>query len=93
MPYFDSRYADGFFYRASDPRNGSYQITVDRIYPPVNISFSYYVWVDGDRIDIISERYYGTEDSWWKIMDINPEISDPLNIAPGTTIRIPNARF
>jgi phage tail protein X len=92
MPYFDSRYADGFFYRANDPRNGTYQISVDRVYPSQIASFSYYVWVDGDRIDILASRYYGTEDSWWKIMDLNPEIPDPLNIAPGTTIRIPNAR-
>jgi hypothetical protein len=93
MPYFDSRYADGFFYRASDARNGTYQITVDRVYPSRNVPFSYYVWVDGDRIDLIANKYYGTEDSWWKIMDINPEIADALNIAPGTTIRIPNARI
>jgi hypothetical protein len=91
MPYSDSRYADGHYYYANDPRSNLTRISVDRQFPITSTKFHYYVWVEGDRIDLVSANLYGSEENWWNIMDINPEISDPLNILPGTTIRIPNA--
>lgn len=92
MIYSDSRYATGRVYKALDSRTDSYRVGVGRIYPNRQAPFYYYVWVDGDRIDNLAYRLTGSPDEWWSIMDYNPEILDPHNIAPGTTIRVPRGR-
>jgi nucleoid DNA-binding protein len=44
----------------------------------------------GNRLTIISKRYYGSKDFWVYIYEANKDrISDPDNIAVGTIIRIP----
>jgi len=44
----------------------------------------------GNRLTIISKRYYGSKDFWVYIFEANKErISNPDNIAVGTLIRIP----
>lgn len=48
-----------------------------------------YVWRAGDRIDRISQTYLGDPSKWWQIMDINPELPNPMDIEPGTVLRIP----
>ena len=47
--------------------------------------------VEQDRIDQVAKKFLGYSHLWWKIMDFNPETINPLDIAPGTVIRIPNA--
>ena len=90
MPLFtDSRYANGEFYKAYDPRNGNYQPAVLRAFPQTSADFYYYVWTDKDRIDVVAHRLLGNSDFWTKIMDYNPEILDALSIAVGTNLRIP----
>ena len=88
--YSDSRYADGLFLQAVDARTGKSQITVFREFPSANISAHYYSWVEGDRIEVVASKLFGNSDMWWSIMDVNPDIIDPQNIAPGTSVRIPN---
>lgn len=45
----------------------------------------------GDRLDLLSYKYYSRPDLWWFILDHNPEIEDPANIPAGTILRIPRA--
>jgi phage tail protein X len=90
MIFFDSRYATGEIRRAFDSRNDKYRLTVFRSWPYLSATFLFYEWVDGDRVDVIAEKFYGRAELWWRILDANPEIIDPLTIAPGTVIRIPN---
>jgi hypothetical protein len=90
MLYSDSRYADGYFYKAQRAQDGSFQTTVDRRFPNVTSSFFYYDWLEGDRIDLVANKIYGDPSYWWKIMDFNPEVMDATNIPSGTTLRIPN---
>lgn len=90
MIYADSRYANGKVLTVEDPRNGDYRAAVYRKFPRVRSNFYYYTWVEGDRIDIISERLLGSPFFWWKIMDFNPEVLDPFSIPIGTDIRIPS---
>jgi nucleoid-associated protein YgaU len=47
--------------------------------------------VYGDRIDYLASIYLGSAVLWWKILDVNPEINNPFNIAPGTVLRIPRS--
>jgi hypothetical protein len=90
MIYSDSRYANGRIFKANDSRTGNYPITVLRTFLPSNNSFFYYTWSDSDRIDSVANDYFGAPEMWWKIMDINPEISNAFNIPVGTLVRIPN---
>lgn len=89
--FTDSRYADGLFAKTYDARNSTYVYSVYRNFPYKSINFYYYVWTIDDRIDLLAYKLLGNADFWPRIMDINPEIINPLNIAPGTTLRIPNA--
>ena len=91
MIYSDSRYADGNIFVASDSRKRTYEVTVYRTFPTLSSEFFLYTWVQGDRPDIVSHKLLGDSEFWWRIMDINPEMINPLHIPIGTTIRIPTA--
>lgn len=90
MPYSDSRYAQGLFFKSNDPRTYTNQVGVLRQFPVLSGDYYYYTWVEGDRIDTVAFNLYNDPEMWWTIMDANPEIIDPQNIAPGTNLRIPN---
>jgi hypothetical protein len=55
------------------------------------VSFSSYIWKIGDQIEYLAYSAYGDETSWWIIADANPEILFWDNLAPGVTVRVPNA--
>jgi hypothetical protein len=61
------------------------------VFPDATSTFYTYVWLYWDMLDILAQRLYNTSDAWTLIMDYNPEITDALNIAPGTQLRMPNA--
>lgn len=87
----DSRYAEGRVpFKAHDSRTNTYQATVMRSFPYQTNQFYYYVWLDNDRIDKVAYKLTGDEQFWWRIMDFNPEIIDPLNIPVNSLLRIPN---
>lgn len=90
MIYLDSRYADGPLFKAMDARNGHYYVTVMRRFPTYAVKFFWYEWVATDRLDDLAARSLGNPEFWWQILDLNPEILDPFDIAPGTQLRIPN---
>ncbi len=50
-----------------------------------------YRWNEDDRVDSVAADYYQDPTQWWRIAEVNPEILDWTDIAPGTLIRIPNA--
>ncbi len=45
--------------------------------------------VDGDRLDLLSERYLGRAELWWVIADYN-ETEWPIELQPGIALRIPS---
>jgi len=45
--------------------------------------------VDGDRADLLAHRYLGRAELWWIICDYN-DIFFPLELEPGTVLRIPS---
>jgi hypothetical protein len=60
--------------------------------PPTAVvgrSVKYYMWKDGDRLDQLAAEKFADPRYWWKILDLNPEIPDPMLIEPGTIIRLP----
>ena len=90
MIYLGSRYWNGPISKVYDRRRDQENLTVFRSWPTANTKFSVYYWAVGDRLDTVSQTIYGSPDYWWKIMDLNPEITDPSSIKPGTYIRLPN---
>lgn len=87
MIYLDSRYADGNVVPVETNKGNS--IAVFREFPTARTEFFLYEWKDRDRIDVLAYNLLGSSDLWWKIMDFNPELSDPFVIPIGTVIRIP----
>lgn len=49
----------------------------------------FYTSIDGDRLDILANRFLGRSDLWWIICDYN-DIFFPLELEPGTVLRIPS---
>lgn len=90
MIFLDSRYVDGKLYKARDSRTNKVQVSVFRVFPEDVSSYFIYEWVETDRIDNVASRFLGSPNLWWRIMDFNPDIIDPFNIAPATQLRIPN---
>lgn len=89
MIYTDSRYATGTFSKAFSSKRASYHLSVLREFPQDQSTFYYYNWRERDRIEFVAAKLLGDSNSWWTIMDYNPELLDPFNIPVGTPIRIP----
>ena len=91
MIYLDSRYATGILFKAWDARKNQYNLSVFRKFPSYKQNFYHYEWTAIDRLDLLANKFLGNANLWWMIMDINPEIIDPNDIAPGTVLRVPHA--
>lgn len=48
-----------------------------------------HIFQKGDRIDLLSYRYYGDAQLWWVIMDANPKYMTPWDIPIGANLYIP----
>jgi hypothetical protein len=85
----DSRYADGTVFLAYNPGKKQYDVSVFRNFPTRTGQFFWYTWQSSDRIDVVAQDLLGDETRWWELMDYNPQVLNPFNIAPGTQIRVP----
>lgn len=90
MIFSDSRYSDGELLKSLDARKGLINVSVTRTFPSSQVPFFYYTWNSSDRIDLVALSLLGDPELWWEIMDLNPEIINPMGILPGTIIRIPS---
>jgi nucleoid-associated protein YgaU len=64
----------------------------DNKYPriPLSINDIYVITTVGDRLDILSQQYYGDSSLWWIISIANENsFQNSLYIPTGTQIRIP----
>ena len=85
-----SRYYDGPLAQLQDKSSNQYELSVFRKFPTDHpITYVTYVWKERDEIARVADWFKLNPRFWWKIADINPEILDVFDIAPGTTIRIP----
>jgi hypothetical protein len=88
--YKTSRYNDSEITYLSIVENGDLTPVVDYVFATLGtLTWSDYVWRDGDRLEKVSQDFYSSPHSWWIIAEANPEIEDPLNIPAGRTIRVP----
>ena len=70
---------------------GVYNLTTLRTVPPQTGVFVLYAWQNTDRVDLVAAKFLGDATLWWAIFDLNPEVIDPLNVPPGTVLRIPKS--
>lgn len=66
-------------------------ITDAHALPTTTFQFSYYTVKEGDRIDVLAQRFLGDAELWWVIADCNPQWLYYDNLPPNTILRIPNA--
>lgn len=62
------------------------------IYPKVTPSDNdlYVIAVQGDRLDVLANKYYGDPKMWWIIATANNLNDATLSIEPGKQLRIPS---
>jgi hypothetical protein len=85
-----SRYNDGPLFQLPDKYSSIYNIGVFRKWPStIQRRYVEHTWEDGDSLGALAARYGDGSKYWWEIMEINPEIINPLNITPGTVVRVP----
>lgn len=89
MIYNTSRYSDGPVVDVTDFERNMVRKVVFRKWPTSRAQFAMYTWQNGDRVDLVAQKFFGSPDTWWQIMDWNPELVDPTYIRPGTQIRLP----
>lgn len=73
------------------PDGRQFPYTPRRILPrPTDLAqIDQYTVVDGDRIDVLANRFIGDPEHWWRIADANPVIDQrDLTAVPGDTLRI-----
>lgn len=59
-------------------------------YIPLSENDIYFISTEGDRYDILSDRFYNTPELWWIIASANNATTDDLAIKPGIQVRIPS---
>ena len=73
--------------------NKTFPIQRSTRYPeiPKDVNDTYAITTDGDRLDLLSQQFYGDVNLWWIIASGNPDIipQNSLFIPGGTEIRIP----
>lgn len=52
-----------------------------------------YRWVSTDRLEELSNRYYGDTHLWWVIAIANGIEIHPTQLLPGDLLRIPSPRY
>lgn len=81
----DSRYAGCVLYVDGNDEFLGARSRIDTTPQPDD---TFHTVIESDRIDLIAYHYLGSAEFWWIICDYN-DIFFPLEIAPGTVLRIP----
>jgi nucleoid-associated protein YgaU len=58
--------------------------------PSTSTSYTLYTVRDGDTVERISAKLFGTTERFWEIADLNPQFKFPLGLSVGDVIRIPS---
>lgn len=89
--YDGSRYTNVFTYTEDSVKWGG-KVTAFHIRTLLRINTSNaikHTWIEGDRLDVLSNRYYGEHQYWWFILDANPKYMEEEEINKGDVLLIP----
>lgn len=77
--------------RITDDEGNQYLESADAISFPVRSDDSYHIVTakDANRLDLVAYQYYGNPLLYW-VIAVASDIDDPLNVPPGTTLRVPS---
>lgn len=89
MIQINSRYRTAEIGYVLDGRSGVTRATVFRERIEPTDQYDFWIWSDGDRLDLLAQRFYGKSGDWWRILDANPEVTDPATIPLGFHLRVP----
>ena len=56
---------------------------------PTPSQYTLYTVREGDTLETISARLFGTTERYWEIADLNPQVKFPLDLTTGDTLRLP----
>ncbi len=85
-----SRYANTSTLLDDKRKRRYYAALIDPTIAP-NSSDIYVITTIGDRLDLLSFKYYSEASFWWIIAAANPTLrKDSLYLEPGTQLRIPS---
>lgn len=74
-----------------DVNSNGKRIYLTTIYPTIPLSNDdvYILSRDGDKLDLLANRYYGDSTLWWIIAQANQIGKGSFYVTPGTRLRIP----
>ena len=81
-----SRYAAAVLFTGQAEEFLSMRFPVDTTPRPDD---RFHTVVEGDRVDLLAQRYLSRAELWWIICDYN-DIFFPLELEPGDVLRIPS---
>lgn len=92
MIFEGSRYENASVVPIAGPDGVMRQTIIDAHELPAQaFQFSYYTVKDGDRIDILAQRFLGDAELWWVLADYNPQWLYYDNLPSNTVLRVPSA--
>lgn len=89
--YEGSRYSNVYTYEEDWVKRGG-RVTAFHIRRLLDIDTTNaqkHTWIEGDRLDILSYRYYGQPQFWWFILDANTKYMKESEIRNGDVVLIP----
>jgi len=66
-----------------------YNMLKSSVFENGRVEFLDYVVQEGDRFDSLAATYAGDATKWWVIAEVNDFVGFPLDLEPGTRVRIP----
>lgn len=89
MIHIGSRYQNVPVVYMLDGRTGGTRPTVLRSNADITDSSTVSAfWVESSRLDTVGSSLFDEPEQWWRVMDLNPEILDPLSLTAGTLLRL-----
>ena len=89
MFFSESRYLKVKEYTVTDSKGR--HVTVKRTREALNLTGSFqYTVKEGDRLDLLAQKFYYSPRKWWLICDANPGLMYPDDLlTPGQILTIP----
>ena len=81
-----SRYVASVIYKDGEEEFFGTRHKIDTSERPDDL---FHTVVEGEHLDMLAYHYFGRSDLWWIICDYN-DIFYPLDIEPGSVLRIPS---
>ena len=84
-----SRYRNVYAYEENYKGKTVTAFHIRRLHPIDLRGSTKHIWIDSDRLDNLSARYYEDPQYWWFILDANPRYMEEHEIQNGDTLIIP----